>query len=485
MAGLFKIHPENGSTITCSLTNDDNETYIVPNYDFKEAEREKVLYSEGLSGGKVNGIDYGDVEADIQFIIAGDTWEEIAAAQRVLSQAFRDPDGGYIEFRPAEFSSSVMSTWYHYLQSGPPTAGGKNSKPVVSGYKLAEFYEYKVTIKAWATSDPNTYETIVSSTAITYGARGSNYITVSDSSIKGDGVIPIIELDLDGNVIGKLLIYQKRLIPGNPIAQDFFETNAAELNLGAVGGSWTVNVVDATATNNGYSRLDADSGHVQLHAAASTLSDVNSDYFGKILIVAGMWIEGSGEWTARPYTTGAGTTEYANTISLTGTIKDAMHEASEMNYPPFNILEELSSSSTPTLAEWVLDNSGSNIGFSLTKISGTTQLSLDFIWLVNTSNGWITSIEHPTGGNAVSGLSYLVIDSIKNTIYEEYRYLTTRNLRKVWKKVGMPYSDFVLNKGFDHRIRLLGLNTSGYDADDTGNVTLKGVYITIYPFDEP
>lgn len=199
MAGIFKIHPTNDATITMdTMDTRDTAAYCLASQDLKEPEREKILYSEDKFGGSVIGNTAGLVTVRFNIVINGNTLEEVAQNMATIRTALSNPDGGYIEYRPAGYSASTISTYYKYLKSSPPRVMLRQGEmgPSSSSYSLANLYSFDVKIFALATNNPDDAEDIIASGSCWTYTSGAElgYMIVPESSIKGDGLLPIISV---------------------------------------------------------------------------------------------------------------------------------------------------------------------------------------------------------------------------------------------------------------------------------------------------
>jgi len=484
MAGLFKIHPENGSTITCSLTNDDNETYIISTYDFKEAEREKVLYSEGLSGGKVNGIDYGDVEIDLRIIIAGDTWEEIAAAQRTLSRAFRDKDGGYIEFRPAEFDSSVMSTWYRYLRSSPPKSTGKNNKPVVSNYKLAQLFEYKVMIKAWATSDPDSLTHL----GQTVQTSITDSLGISSSSLKGDISLLHAKITchtataIGANSSNNVIIAVSEVDNYTDPVPGLVEAEDGTPQTGYQCGTWSI-VSNSSFSGGQYYELTNPDNTNSIAFDIFNDMNISSTHFGMFNVLFGYNINSSGGTWSTSIRISAWSDESID-ITQSDSILAVNYDFHSVALPPFSAKEEMINNDTMSV----------NVYFDLTGgTPSTAEIDFDFLWFI------------PQDSIVAHISTYTVTDFGYNSDYHRYlivsavdgsAYITTDRVGGVditerieggvsWKK-GTPPESFIIDSDKNYNVAILPLE--GTENQYTEGTTLLTfdmycTFGTIYPFE--
>jgi len=492
--GKFVLHPTLLSDITFSLVGSSKTSnYIVApkSINMNEAERIKILYSSGEQGGAVSKSRSGIVPIVFKVIVFGSTQANAMANYETLVRAIMSPMGGTLEYIPNGLSG-VMSTYYHYLQSAPPMIrqGGMNAS-MMEGYGhidiAANSYGIECVVQlmteAWATSDPFTLNTIVSQTTLDNNndASNDNYLTVPNSSIKGDGVLPVIDVEFNlysTYYITHMLLHKKKELTGTVDDLDWFEAE----DMTDPFSEWTTTV--DSAASDGNKEISVVNEHANIRFNLS--SSIDRTYLGKVVPIictkhassgtVTCWIRwypttySSGFRTLVEFDFGVGNSDWRIAVS-----------DQEFDLPPLEIPSHVDESSTPTIGSYL-----SQIPFDIDFYDGTsliTDLEFDFLWLPTTDD-WISL--------AVNEDTYWLDGSITRfdsrtgnvTIID-----SSDRLLHIPKHYGRPISDLIFEKGYDHRLSILGwravtASSGGYTKQNTFDVTVKGIYVTIYPFNE-
>lgn len=232
----FIVRPDGLSSITCNLWGSSpGSNYVIAEdaIDMNESKRIKIVYAEGESGGFVRKTTQGLVP--IKFVVAvfGSSQADAMANFRILVQACTNSDGGLVEYVPAGLDGSTMSTYYHYLQSAPPRIrpGGlveikmeRFAQKDIAFNSPAVICEVELMTRAWATSDPSSYSTVVSPTAI--NNEGTSLV-VPASSIKGDAVQAVLEVNgtMTGSddILKNTIVYRRPMRVGANTDLDWIE----------------------------------------------------------------------------------------------------------------------------------------------------------------------------------------------------------------------------------------------------------------------
>jgi hypothetical protein len=208
-------------------------------------ERIKIAYAEGKVGGHVQGITRSLAQFQFDVVIFGTSEANAQANMRTFQRAITDPMGGHVQYRPSGLGGSVISTYYHYLMSPPmqlfPVAGVQGrarawTRP--GGAITDEAYRYRATLmtKAWGTSDPTSYSSIVTSTGVD---NEGGTMVVPASSIKGDGALGVLEvvgtMSSGDDVLKNAIVYKRKMRVGNNSDLDWIE---AENMQDPVGGNY-------------------------------------------------------------------------------------------------------------------------------------------------------------------------------------------------------------------------------------------------------
>jgi hypothetical protein len=209
VAGVFTVHPSSGTAISISFVAGAGPYFLLQEVDFREDERLRIVYEDTPSGGSIKSIDFGSVEIQLHIAVIGTSLDGVSQNLRTLQDAFLDPEGGTIEYKPLDYGDSVLHTYYHYLPSPPPRR--THRKVAAHDNAYAESYEFTIRIKAWATSDPDAPVNIVSDQTLDprLDDDDSNLITISSASIKGDAALPIMRIGSGGSSLAALLMWIK------------------------------------------------------------------------------------------------------------------------------------------------------------------------------------------------------------------------------------------------------------------------------------
>jgi hypothetical protein len=498
-AGTFVVRPRNQTAVTCALaykeyTSDASVPYqvLARSINWKEEERRKFAYREGGFGGQIAGEKAGLVTAEFRVEVFGttelDAQVNLRALERVLTEC-----SGHIEFQPKLTNQTVMSTFYHYLPSSPPkmvSRGGIHDERLASWliafpgmtYGYCILVDFKVQIKAWATSDPDTLVTIVAQQTIDNceDTTRSNAVVVPASSVKGDVIFPLIIIQAntgESDDQSNLLIHKRERL--NTGAYDWYEAELADESAG-----WTVSI-DGSASygqNLGTSAV--------IETATWEIAAMDSTLVGRItpILCAKIALDSD------PYTVyfrsrlqDGGIVDDSGEVSIVHEDNWVIYTAfSEILYPPIAIPNYVTDSSTPDINAF-LDRM--EVQLLATIGQGSGSLYLDFIYLAAINDGaWIAEFDYAntdtldhTGANrleidVLSGGAWIIRESDDAT-------------QGVWSKQGMPYSDLVIRRGFDSVIRFFVWDMImppgiGWNDDYQIDVTIQGIYGTIYPFEE-
>jgi len=483
MAGVFNIIPKNGSTITCAFGDNESIPYNIVAADFNEAEREEVLYSGGKLGGSVVNINYGIVEITLLFAVGGTSENEAAINARTLSSALRNIDGGLIEYRPREYGSTVTNTFYRYLKAGASRRVSKKTLIPTETHIAGELHEFTVTTFAWATSDPNNFETIVSETRI-YNhddAGHNNYIDILGSDIKGDVFFPIIKFQGDYATVSysnSLIVHKRPMRVGAHTNLDWIEGE----DITGIGGTGSL----ASASNGSYVIVSS----TPTTSSFQSFPAWDSTYLGNIsmIIATRVPVGDNGVWKVEIRI--ADPTAITQRVNLNtsvwgdlGTAWSIFYQFNEFVMPPFNVQRHITDTSTPSISTYISEM-GWYIYFE--RLSGTGNLWLDWV-LFARADDWINVFNSTTIGNnaaiAHNGSKYLEVDALSSGVW--LKEDTNDAVDALWESVGPPVSSLVFRSSEDSRLRFINVGNDGYPYDGLFEslVTITGVHATIYPFE--
>ena len=471
MAGVFKIHPTGGSTITLdTLDSDLTLLYLLVSQDLKESEREKIIYSEGKFDGSVIDSSASIVTVEFELLINGDTLEEIAANIGTIKAAFFNLDGGYIEYRPVGYSASVLSTFYKYLRSAPPERINDDVviNPSSEDFALAQMFRFQIKIFSLATSDPDSLQSIASGTIYNFLQNGDNankstgYLLIPEAGIKGDGFIANIALSpmaASSSVITDVLAHIYKCAPAEA-GKEFYN--------------------EATG---GFSSYTDDTRHVISSASSATLTFAveadAQDSYGRVTPVFS-YENISGDWEYK--------IEYNNIVGNTIILVD--WTALNPILPSYNFNLEIGESFNfpyyqrppgGTLLTSAL------IEVSLRTIDSSSQ-SISFYGLLllrADGNSWAAPFSF-SGGMADVNIP-LVLDGYNGISYNYYQ--PTELTVAPWEKQGNSLKDLIFPKG-DYQLRVLHHGTVSapdawhHNGPSRLGAAVEGIFYTIYPFAE-
>ena len=163
------LHPVGRSDLTFNLsgalTGVTTYTYIADlgRLDLNEEARWKWAYEQSPAGGRVVGNTAELVPVRLALIIKAASSDYRKEAYRVLQHAVMNRRGGTLEYLPEGAGSGTLSTFYHYVASGPPRVldDARNrwdADPIDGWYTLQ--VELDLQTQPLATSDPDNPVTI-------------------------------------------------------------------------------------------------------------------------------------------------------------------------------------------------------------------------------------------------------------------------------------------------------------------------------------
>ena len=466
MAGLFKIHPDGASTITTSTLDDRSQSskFLFFDADLKERDREKILYSKGQIGGSVIGKEIGTTTVDLIFQIAGTSPEERGESVSELQTAFSNIGGGYFEYRPHEYSSSVLTTFYKYLRSGPPEMmymGGP-----VQGIEEGDFgsiYTFSVEIWAVATSDPDSLYSLVSNVDVN-NFTPNGYKTILNSSIKGDGLVPIINIGggVDLDFTDELILH---IMPIDAVAlgDDFYDTTSGLLNF----------TYDATTRYrlNGFS-----TGYMDF-----SIPDTSRKLYGRVVPIIPCKVV-TGDWEMRLLADYG----YVDLITISDWSDVLTTDPATFD---FNILETISYPPTPIPSTLTLTRLGLQSIRVEFRTKDSTSKEMYFYGMVLSPiepGCWIGMFVNDGTTADIGKLVYHYFDAIDNRTYV-VRDTPPYDVIGGLPKRGMSLSEMTLKKGSDYQIRTLFHSSAAsgegvHHSSPTLKMNIDCVFYTIYPF---
>lgn len=479
MPGIFQIHPEGGATIICdTLDTIGTAEHLIMSLDLKESEREKIVYSEGKFDGSVINSTASIVTVELEFLVNGDTPEEVASNVAALKVAFFNFKGGYMEYRPIGYSASVISTFYRYLQSTPPQRINAEViiQPSSEYFALGEMYRFQIKIFSLATSDPDdTLGAITSGDVWTYteGAE-EGYLVLNSSSIKGDGLFPIISIEGYVSPIGAQT---------DEFIMSFYEIESGSEDLDWYVAGWTG---DPGVTFDTTDRFTSSSPLPFWHVYWP-VQNTSRKPFGKCTPIISYRTTET-DWKIR-LTNWQGQSLTSNPITDWYDLENTTGQWDVVVLETINIPPSLYPDVIP------LANLTQYIGLEVYRdgTPGVGYVNVYGLLLTPTDgNAWIAQFERSgllsvadyigTGRgvsvNCPAGANYYFFDNP-----------LTGDFTHAWFKKGMPIREAIMPKG-TYQIRYLGpVGTSRWshdqgDSDNRMDMTVAGQFYTIYPFKE-
>lgn len=485
----FNIHPDRLSSITCEIVGEAESDGYATNYlvdpntiDMNEPDRLSIIYSEDGRFGVAQWGRQQLVPIGFTVWVWGTSQTNAIANARALQRAISNPHGGYIEYRPLGLSSSVLTTWYRYLSTRPPQLvdGGV----AFSNYVMEKFGRFNtgqqyavrldfgdVMTHAWATSDPDSPGTLVSTTTIDNcdDADQDNYIVVNNSTIKGDGAWPIIVVEYNNSTIKYLLLHHRSMPDGSSSNLDYLESGnfhsrtnfTTQASAGLSGGS--------------YERCSSATGDIKW--LANTGWDLS--YLGKVTPLIAIQATVDEVWKLTFKCEGSGVLSSSSEYEYTGTGDWAIFELPEIDFPPFNWQLFIDDGSTPAIGTYI-----SQLTFALyvERLSGSGTFDIDFA-VVAKAEEFIAKFTNSVADMLGNPTPYVEIDAFSDGIYMKDG---SDRVLDIPNRYGVPVKELFLRDEYDHRLRFFVMDdvSDSYDAADQIDVTITGIFGTIFPFSE-
>jgi len=224
------VNPTGGSTLTMGLEGSEPYTgtspYIVPlqTLTLNEAERWRIVYEQAGTGGGEGGravSSYGDlVPLSFWVVIKASTRIGLIAAYNDLQAALLNPLGGTIAYLPEDVPAGTLTTYYHYVQSGPPRVLDQAKNRWDAGAHADGYFRLIVEValqtQPIATSNPASPVTLTAlATTIQNwedtGAGQTNSVLVDEADLKGTmpALLRITAQPDAGHDLGELIVYKR------------------------------------------------------------------------------------------------------------------------------------------------------------------------------------------------------------------------------------------------------------------------------------
>jgi hypothetical protein len=485
--GVFIVHPTGLASITCGQMERADIAYnyqILPTtIDMNEADRIKVTYAPGSFGGEVRSAQHGLVKIKFRAAFKGATQAAAMANFRAFLQGASNPKGGFVEYRPIGLAANVLTTWYEYLYSRPPKltrSGGLIQQVTENVQQMGVETVHKIVVaefemmtKAWATSDPQSPATVVSSASLQNRDDGTydNHVTLLNSNIKGDAVLPIIRITASGGSDARALVHMRKMIVGANTNLDYAEASG-----------WSTQV-DASVSGGSY---EYSSGASETKSVSLSGLGMDSTYFGNISAIIVARTPTGTSYTCRLGLVNDVSSVYnvfaPNTIEIdTDNAWTIFYGFGELRFPMSPPPKHLDDSSSPTVGAFMTRNW--SMAFDFVRTGGAGNIELDYV-VIAKADEFIAMFD-PKFGDRLVVDDELVIDAhsghARAVDPDPNFHLSTV------EKFGSPLSDLICMKGHDYRFRVFCMSsdspdviTQAYDFD----VQIDGVYATIYPFEE-
>lgn len=476
MPGVFEIHPAGGSTIICdTLDTIDTAEYLLISADLKESEREKIIYSEGKFDGSVINSTASIVTVEFVILVNGDTPEEIAGNLGTLKAVFFNHEGGYIEYRPIGYSSSVITTFYKYLQSPPPERLREPDavqSSIELDFAMGQLYRFQIKVFSLATSDPDDVLGEIISGDVWAYTEGSEkgYLVLSASSIKGDGLFPIISIEGYTSPV---------LAQTDDFIISFYEIESGKEDL-----DWYISgpTMDPGVTFDTTNRFTS-SSPLSFWKVTFPVQSTSRRPFGKCAPMVSYKTTAAG-WRARIVNGQTDPvsplTDWRDMDNVTGQWDIIIFDT--VPVPP-----------SPYPDVMPLANLTQYIGFEVDNTITPSYVNVYGLLLSPVSgNSWIAQFNSPFIGVAADyvGTDRGVSINCPAGINHEFTgNPLTGDFLHSWYKKGMPIREAIMSKG-TYQIRYLGpVGTTRWshdqgDSDNKMDMTVAGQFYTIYPFKE-
>lgn len=487
--GVFVIQPRSPalSDITCSLIEDDSIDYqVIPGtIDFAE-EKRVDLTSEGNANEMAT--------AKFSMVVFGSTQANALANAETVRRAVVDKQGGYIQYRPIGLDSA-MSTYYWYrggktpkmVQGVSATHLGKIDQSFVRANNTDKFaiaLQIKVEIRPWATSDPSSYVTVVTSTSLSNcdDADQDNSVVVDNDDLKGAGFIPIIEATGNPGGVDSMLMQVRKMRTTETTRLDWIEGEDFRV--------WDTEPTLASASAGAYGRFN---GGTDDAVEYTSFSGIDSTYVGVISPIVAVRLQtGTDSYRFRFYSGSPSTLfpKYVRTDWLDFEPGDTswyvLRGFDEVPFPIVAIPNHIDDDSTPDVGGFVSSNAQLSLEWEDTTDGGGSGFDVDWVFMAK-SDDWIAFF---SGSSALSSRIF-VVDGVSRDCWIEWSSSFEENLNKY----GSAWADLFLEKGWDHRISFVWLSSntgtftvpsgiSLYSHTTAYNVVVKGLHATIYPFSE-
>ena len=513
---VFIIHPDGLDDVVCTLQEDmDNPFHVITGkINTHDAERAKVTYAEGETGGSARRVTHGLAGFDFQAQVLGGTAEEAGANAGILRRALTNPGGGTIEYKPRGRDSHVMNTFYRYLPSPSPELVGKSNRTTEYMQRVTKArssdsvfentYQCKVKTLARATSDPDdVLEILIEEIVGSYAsAAPDNLVVVPPTAVMGDAIVPIVKVRVDPSYaspqssVGSLLVYKRDAISDENHGLEWME---AELSQSTYRATWSSSTHAGGSGSTGGYLYRTDLGYLlfDMHTG------MDMSYAGKVtpIVLGG---SNGGTWTFRlrwrRWASGGLIDQSIAEIGESD-VRGSIHDANyfeEVDFPPFPVRAADQADPSFDLADYLGDMW---VELRASISSGPGEVRVDALMMFK-ADDWISILAapmnldgNPTSQNTLLGTASnsnrLEIDAIERVpfLFDEGNDFAVT----AWDAEGSPVPDLELRRGTHSVLGFVPMSNRasademplGYDSRVELMVAVNGIYSTLTPFEEP
>jgi len=397
------LHPatEGLSDITFDQSGATGATsgYIVPAGSIRlhEEKRLEIAYAQSprRDGGEVSGAHGPLVPLEFDVLISGTSRADMLEKADALYSAVTCPDGGTLEFKPDGVGASVMSTFYHYLQSPPPalvqSRDNRWDNPAKADSRYRILAQVTLMTLPFATSDPDSPVIVINgATVYNVGDGSQDYATATASVVKG-GLPALVRLSVTPGGTGDAAV--GRLLLANR-TRGLTNFDATYLSSSAIAptGVWS-NQVDASRCGGSYERCTP-TANGEVYGRRFTISNW-SDHKGRVAIAVIVRSNGTAKREFDIY--------YAWTIGNTVVYGEAKNVSQVQQWEVLLLGE-------PDIPETELsdiDDLDLYIDIYVKRTSGTGTFDIDGLKLFYTDEGAL-QVDMPAGVGASSSYKFIL-----------------------------------------------------------------------------
>ena len=417
------VNPTGGSTLTMGLEGSEPYTgtspYIVPlqTLTLNEDERWRIVYEQAGTGGGEGGravSSYGDlVPLSFWVVIKASTRIGLIAAYNDLQAALLNPLGGTIAYLPEDVPAGTLTTYYHYVQSGPPRVLDQAKNRWDAGAHADGYFRLIVEValqtQPIATSNPASPVTLTAlATTIQNwedtGAGQTNSVLVDEADLRGTmpALLRITARPDAGHDLGELIVYKRDEGTLTNFASVYEAEDASTI---APSTAWS-QIADADRGGGNYMRCQLATGIANGTPQGLRFTVPNpGDQQGRFAVF-GVGYTGGGKWTHQvKVSVGNVVQEGEDDYENSNILSWELIYAGEFELPPVQLSD----------VEMAYDE-GPYIEWYATRTIGTSEFRLDGILLVYVADSKLqpTALDVPCedeDGDGVTNSSKLLIEN--------------------------------------------------------------------------